>query len=241
MLLNLSNEIIHAQSRPTTQQKMNMIWHTVQEGTRYSRIRKCANVLYLSSVSTKLLIILDLDETLIHATDKPHDENWHFEVFGYKVYKRPHLDSFIAELKEHFHVAVWSSASDDYVKEVVAQIFPEGYPLEFVWGRSRCTHKIDYTKAEREGQFDTFAHYDYVKPLDKLRKKSMFKRERILIIDDTPRKSMYNYGNAIYPSEFTGNADDDELIHLLEYILKLKEVDDVRKIEKRGWRSEFMK
>jgi RNA polymerase II subunit A small phosphatase-like protein len=42
----------------------------------------------------KILIILDLDETLIHATDKPHDDAWDFEVFHYKVYKRPYLQEF---------------------------------------------------------------------------------------------------------------------------------------------------
>lgn len=188
-------------------------------------------------MSDKLLVILDLDETLIHATSNPHDENWHFEVFSYKVYKRPYLDEFLAELREHFRVAIWSSASDDYVEKVTAMIFPEGYPLEFIWGRSRCTHKPDYAKAESEGFFDAFTHYDYIKRLDKLKGKYTFAKERVLIVDDTPRKSMYNFGNAIYPSEFKGHAEDDELSFLLKYIVKLKDVDDVRTIEKRGWRN----
>jgi RNA polymerase II subunit A small phosphatase-like protein len=187
----------------------------------------------------KILVILDLDETLVHATDTPHDDQWHFEVFGYKVYRRPYLTEFLEGLREDFHVAVWSSASDDYVKAVTANIFPPDYDLKFTWGRSRCTHTPDYSRAEREGTFGSFAHYDYVKPLDKLRKKFPFKRERMLIIDDTPRKSMHNYGNAIYPSEFKGQHDDDELMFLLRYLQRLKDLDDVRKREKRGWRNEF--
>lgn len=96
-------------------------------------------------MSEKILVILDLDETLIHATDKPHDDTWDFQVFHYKVYKRPYLQEFLLGLKEHFDVAVWSSASDDYVDLIVKEIFPEDYTLKFVWGRSRCTYRPNYT------------------------------------------------------------------------------------------------
>lgn len=184
----------------------------------------------------KLLVILDLDETLIHATDTPYDDQWHFEVFGYKVYRRPHLTEFIDGLRDRFHVAVWSSASDDYVDKVVAEIFPSGYPLEFVWGRSRCTHKPDYEKAEQMGFFDP-SHYDYIKKLEKVFEKFPFRKERVVIVDDTPRKAMYNFGNAICPCEFTGGADDDELKHLLEYLCRLEHVENVRSVEKRNWKE----
>lgn len=185
----------------------------------------------------KMLIILDLDETLIHATDKPHDENWHHEVFGYKVYRRPHLEKFLNGLRAHFDVAVWSSASDDYVEKVVAHIFPSDHDLKFVWGRSRCTYKPDYAKAEELGFFDAYAHYDHIKKLDKVFAKFPYEKGRVLIVDDTPRKAMYNFGNAIYPVEFKGETDDDWLLHLLEYLVSLKDVEDVRKVEKRGWRQ----
>ena len=186
---------------------------------------------------SQILIILDLDETLIHATSKPHDENWDFEVFGYKVYKRPFLEEFLRELIKNFKVAVWSSASDDYVNEVVKYIFFENYPLEFIWGRSRCTYKLDYEKLEKEGYHDPYSHYEYIKRLSKLRKKG-FKKDLILIIDDTPRKCMHNYGNAIYPTEFLGDKLDNELNLLSKYLIKFKDVSTVRNIEKRYWKTE---
>ena len=61
----------------------------------------------------------------------------------------------------------------------------------------------------------------------------------MLIIDDTPRKCKYNYGNAIYPKEFLGDKNDDELKLLFEYLLKIKDVKNFRTIEKRGWRDEI--
>lgn len=86
-----------------------------------------------------ILFILDLDETLIHATATMLREDYDFQVFQYFVYKRPGLADFLRRVAPHFQLAVWSSASDDYVQEVVRRIMPPGISLAFVWGRSRCT------------------------------------------------------------------------------------------------------
>lgn len=87
----------------------------------------------------KPLLLLDLDETLLHATTQELPFPADFRVFHYHVYQRPGLAEFLRRVAEHFRVAVWSSASDDYVREIVKLIFPAGVPLEFACGRSRCT------------------------------------------------------------------------------------------------------
>lgn len=63
----------------------------------------------------KILLILDLDETLIHASRKVLDRKADFEVFDYHIYKRPFLDEFLQKVKSNFMLAIWSSASDEYV------------------------------------------------------------------------------------------------------------------------------
>ncbi len=189
----------------------------------------------------RLLVILDLDETLIHATSNPPHNNWDFEIEHYKIFKRPGLDAFIIKLKEYFDVAVWSSASDDYVNEVVKHIFPENYDLKFVWGRSKCTLQIDYDAIENLGYFDENNHTNYTKRIKKLKNVVSQTKEQILIIDDTPSKARYNYGNAIYPTEFTGDPQDNELGNLFAYLLTFKDVDNVRIIEKRDWRQKALK
>ncbi|MFK7905120.1 MAG: NIF family HAD-type phosphatase [Chitinophagales bacterium] len=73
----------------------------------------------------KILLILDLDETLIFATEKPLEREADFNVLHYHVYKRPFLKAFLEEVQHAFQIAVWSSASDDYVEEVVKHIFPK--------------------------------------------------------------------------------------------------------------------
>ena len=175
--------------------------------------------------STNKLLVLDLDETLIHATRHKLDIPEDFQFDQYYVYKRPYLEKFLKEIAFHFKVGIWSSASDSYVNEIVKQIKPDTVEFEIIWGRSKCSLKRDPT-------FDTL---NFEKRLDKLKKKG-FRLEQIIIVDDSPQKSRTNYGNAVYIHEFTGDTRDEELQHLLEYLVSLKDVDNIRSIEKRGWR-----
>lgn len=172
------------------------------------------------------LIILDLDETLVHATPNglgiPHD----FKVDKYFVYGRPCLRQFLAGLSKHFSIGIWSSAGDDYVNEIVQHIKPDNVDFVVVWGRSKCSVKRDLV-------FDT---YCFEKRLDKLKRKG-FGLERVLVVDDSSSKSRANYGNAIYIKEFTGDTADRELQFLYTYLLTFKTVDNVRTIEKRRWRK----
>jgi len=184
----------------------------------------------------KILLILDLDETLIHADKGDCAFTSDFEVFGYKVVKRPYLTEFLKNCGKYFKVAVWSSASDEYVDKIVSIIKPDSLNLEFVWGRSRATYKpiIDFN----ETGYSDLDHFHYIKRLKKI-KPLGFKLEKTLIVDDTPHKSKENYGNAIYIKEFNGETEDNELQILEEYLLEIKDCDDVRNIEKRGWRTKY--
>ena len=108
----------------------------------------------LSEVDRKILLILNLDETLIHATATKLGDDFAFQIYHYYVYKRPGLDAFIAACAEKFQLAVWSSASDNYVAEVVKRIFPAEVKLAFVWGRSRCT-PISTARADELGYYNS--------------------------------------------------------------------------------------
>lgn len=172
------------------------------------------------------LIILDLDETLIHATEVELNVPFDFKFDGYFVYERPYLRQFLSDIARHFSIGIWSSAGDDYVNAIVRHIKPDGVDFVVVWGRSKCSVKRDLT-------FDT---YCFEKRLHKLKKRG-FRLERVLVVDDSPSKSRTNYGNAIYIKEFTGDTSDRELQFLYGYLLRFKTTGNVRTIEKRGWRQ----
>jgi RNA polymerase II subunit A small phosphatase-like protein len=70
-------------------------------------------------MSKEILLILDLDETLIHASAELIRDDYDFQVYHYFLYKRPGLDTFLRLCAQYFRLAIWSSASDDYVNAVV--------------------------------------------------------------------------------------------------------------------------
>lgn len=182
------------------------------------------------------LLILDLDETLIFATEEKLQAPADFEVFQYFVYKRPHLDEFIRQVSQWYDLAVWSSASDPYVEAISQKIFPTDIHLNFVWGRSRATLPRNFDPH----LYWDINHQHFVKDLSKLKKKGWPLR-RILIVDDTPEKSARNYGNAIYPQIFEGDEEDEELLLLANYLETLKDCQNVRVIEKRRWRDQTIR
>lgn len=183
----------------------------------------------------KTLLILDLDETLVFATTKQLERAADFEVFNYYIYKRPYLKEFINSVNKDYQLAVWSSASDDYVQEVTQEIFSKDIDLKFVWGRSRSTYRKRMRMDPYTDWYDN-SHFYYIKNLKKLKRQG-YQLQRILIVDDTPHKAQNNYGNAIYPTEYQGDIKDNELKKLSYYLKTLKDKTNVRTIEKRNWRS----
>lgn len=177
---------------------------------------------------TDILLILDLDETLIHATEKELAIPSDFTYAQYSVYKRPYLKEFLTEVAHDFKLAIWSSADDKYVHEIVEIVQPEEIAFEFVWAKSRCTLRRNY-------ELDTYVNEKRLKKV----KKQGYTLERALIIDDSPEKTRDNFGNAIYIKAFEGDPNDTELLKLAKYLKTIKHSHNVRTIEKRGWRDQI--
>ena len=175
----------------------------------------------------KLLLVLDLDETLVHASKSELERSPDFRVYQYFVYKRPELEEFISFCFNHFRVGVWTSSSPGYALKVVNQIFTGERP-EFIFNSSRCTVRFD---------FELQTYYS-VKKLKKLKKFAPL--EKILMIDDTRRKHEDNYGNLIHIEEYNGEEKDQELYYLQKYLHKLRDMENIRHIEKRLWRQEVI-
>jgi TFIIF-interacting CTD phosphatase-like protein len=171
-----------------------------------------------------ILLILDLDETLIYATEEPLQRKCDFVVGPYAVYRRPYLTEFLTACSACFHLSIWSTATDEYVRPIVDRIMPLGVEPAFVWGRSRCVRRYDPEQLEEY----------HVKDLKKVRRMG-YRLERVLIADDTPRKVHRHYGNAIYVPPFFGDPDDEMLPRLARFLISLQDAPNVRTLEKRGW------
>lgn len=189
---------------------------------------------------SNILIVLDLDETLVHANQEQLEINHDFILGDYYVYVRPYFKEFIDYVRHNFTYAVWSSASDEYVKEMCEKLDLEKDTL-FCWARSKTTLKRpSLFDVDGDLVIDSYDHHFFIKRLKKI-KSFGYSLDQILIIDDTPHKSQENYGNVIHPSEFTGDTKDNDLLLLIGYLESLKYEKNVRKIEKRNWKEQIKK
>ena len=189
----------------------------------------------------KKLLILDMDETLLHTEcfrdidyleegsydfkfplgggGWSNDEHWYFTI------KRPFLDEFMNYACDNFKVAIWTAGGTDYASEAISRSGIDKNKLEFFWTRERCTMKYDFETGFRYG----------VKNLEKVHKSLGWDLNNVLIVDDVQKTAINNYGNLIHIKEFCNDRSDIELKKLMNYLDKIKDSNNFRSIEKRGW------
>lgn len=174
----------------------------------------------------RALLILDLDETLVYATTERGEVDHDLQIFDYFVTKRPHLDEFLDRIFLWFDVAVWTSSGSSYAAQLVSGLFPDPDRLQFVWDGRRCTVRRDLSTDR----------YYTIKDLKKVKRRG-YDLERVLMIDDTPRKLRRQYGNHLMLAAFEGDPDDRELLAVLPYLEWLSRQENLRTIDKRKWRQ----
>lgn len=175
-----------------------------------------------------LLVVLDLDETLLYASDVALARAADLDVCGYHVYLRPGLEAFLDHLFSRFAVGVWTSSGSEYADGVIQQVFRHRAP-RFLFSSARCTPRRDLETQE----------ICSLKDIRKLRAQG-FPRSRIVFVDDSPEKLARSYGNLIRVTPFEGDREDRELGALTRYLdAVIDPAADVRRIEKRGWQSKI--
>jgi RNA polymerase II subunit A small phosphatase-like protein len=181
----------------------------------------------------KPLLILDIDETLIHTENVPdeyadqYDYDFKFKGNGKSLYytkKRPYLDQFLDFAYANFDIAIWTAAGEDYAREILKNIRVLESSLKFFYTRDNCTIKLSYD----------YSDYYGVKNLNKLKKKG-YDLNQVLIVDDKAGTAVNNYSNLILIKPFTDDNDDTELLKLISYLQTIKDESNYRRIEKRGW------
>ncbi|WP_324726129.1 HAD family hydrolase [Actomonas aquatica] len=175
----------------------------------------------------RLLIVLDLDETLIRATGNPTLDPPDFTIDSYRVRRRPMVHEFLCAAATFADLGIWSSASESYVDAIVRKIVPDSISLQFVWARSRCTRQYDSEQMEEY----------WVKDLKKVRRLG-YPLERVLMVDDSPEKVERHFGNYVRVEPFYGDQNDRVLPDLERYLRSFISVPNVRTVEKRGWQHD---
>jgi TFIIF-interacting CTD phosphatase-like protein len=176
------------------------------------------------------LLVLDLDETLIHTNETGVTHNNAKQDFliseGYSVSIRPGLENFLYYCFSSFkETMIWTAATNDYAYEVLMKITQIPNFVR-IWDRSRCSYKRDMEKLE-----------DYwIKDISKLSRIG-YDKKKILCIDDTRRNYEKSYGNLVPIKPFYGDPEDQELVYLQKYLDILGQAENIRSINKNVWRS----
>ena len=134
-----------------------------------------------------VLLILDLDETLVFATEEPLARPPDFRSCDYAVYRRPGVEAFLTRCLADFTVAVWTASGRQYAEVVVDELFgPRRAELVFFWTGERCTLRYDPERMS----------WTKRKMLKKVWRLG-YTREASLIVDNTEATYEANFGNAV--------------------------------------------
>lgn len=169
----------------------------------------------MPSKADKPLLVLDLDETLVHASfspGKPYNLKITITVDGETgdifVAYRPHMMTFLKVVSSLFEVAVFTASQRCYAEQLMDHIDPNGT----IVGRNRLyrDHCTNVSGAN-------------VKDLSRIGRPL----GRVAIIDNSPVAYLFQPRNAIPILSWFDDPNDTELLKLIPLLRQLASVNEV--------------
>ncbi|KAH9312295.1 hypothetical protein KI387_027330 [Taxus chinensis] len=155
----------------------------------------------------KKTLVLDLDETLVHSTDKlPKNKKYDFAVeiieytntkCTYYILKRPWVDLMLNELKRLYEIVVFTAADREYADAILDKLDPSGSIFRHRLYRDSCT--------ELPGP-------RHVKDLSELGRNL----SKVIFVDDNYLRH-HQQENAFPVLKFANDMSDRELLGLVEF------------------------
>ncbi len=143
------------------------------------------------------LLILDLDETLIHTAYAPIPGGDVKSQRGYfYLYERPHLKEFLDRCSAEYDLAIWSASKADYVRWIIRSTVLSDYVFAFVNTRKNCKRI-----------FGNGGRVEYLKDL----RPYLGRYEKVMMLDDVP-KMVVPIEYSIKVPEYRGHSDNILLV-----------------------------
>mmetsp|Transcript_19623 Transcript_19623/g.27028 ORF Transcript_19623/g.27028 Transcript_19623/m.27028 type:complete len:361 (-) Transcript_19623:169-1251(-) len=159
-------------------------------------------------------LLLDLDETLVHSSQRPLDNPdfifpIHFENSVFQIFtkKRPHLDQFLRNVCLWYEVVIFTASQEIYAGRILELLDPSAQLFSHCLFRDSCL----------------FIEGNYLKEL------SLLGRDisRTVIVDNSPAAFGYQIDNGVPIESWFENKDDHGLLDLLPFLETLSKVNDV--------------
>jgi len=154
-------------------------------------------------------LILDLDETLIHADFDfkffDHDHVVNFKYDGYDVsvpiFIRPGLEEFLQEVSEIFEIFIFTASKKEYADAVLNYLDPENKYFKYRFYRENCI---------------SVKNKVYIKDL-RIFEPSR-KQSNIVIVDNSLYSFTNQLSNGVLINSFYNDRSDKELSNVLNYL-----------------------
>ena len=171
---------------------------------------------------TKKILILDLDETLVHSSFYPfncEDENnvksdiFFTILFNQKYYDvyvllRPYFNEFLNKMSKIFDIYIFTASIKEYAEPLLIKLDKNNLIKKKLF-RDDCTLSEDNK---------------YIKDLNSLNQNL----KNIILIDNNPNSYRYNKCNGIPIKTWHFEKNDRELIKIIPFLNFLSTVEDVR-------------
>ena len=150
--------------------------------------------------ATKPTLVMDLDETMVHA-----DDAFDLELTEYSTHftLRPGLRRFLAEISPLYEIIVFTASTPKHADPLLEAIDPDHKFFKCVLYRSSCVPIKGY----------------FVKDLRVIGK--VRDLENVLLVDDSLISMAFNLENGISISSYNGDKEDGELLLLEKYLKTL--------------------
>ncbi|CAD8091587.1 unnamed protein product [Paramecium primaurelia] len=168
-------------------------------------------------------IVFDLDETLIHCNSNvsipgdiilpitfPNDE-----IVQASINIRPYAKQILQTLSKHFEIIVFTASHSSYANIVIDYLDPKKQWISHRFYRENCLQTT-------EGA--------YIKDLRVLGNRKL---SNVLLIDNASYSFSKQIENGIPIIAYYDNKEDQELLHLENYLLNFRHVKDVRDLNQK--------
>lgn len=165
----------------------------------------------------KFSLILDLDETLVHASINPiQDYDLTFAVqfneisCNVFVKKRPHLEEFLELVSKWYEVTVFTASQRAYAEQMLNILDPDKKYIKHRLYREHCLN----------------VGGNYLKDLNVLGREL----KHTIIIDNSPNAFGYQVDNGLPIESFFDDPHDKELLKIVPFLQRIcqEDVADVR-------------
>ena len=184
-------------------------------------IKNCLN-------SNKKLILLDLDETLIHSEYDLNDKsiNVYDKIIRFKdncneyhkigIFVRKGVQKFLTILNNYYNIGIFTASEKEYADAIIRYLDPNKNIIKFCLYRNNCINVNDLINIK---------YLRIIKDID---------LKKIVLIDNNMYSFSAELSNGVLINSFYGDKNDDELFNVLEYLIEfISPAKDVREINEK--------